>query len=121
MRPCMMSPDELLRAAASAELRSKHLLGRAVVAHARTHGIFPAEAKRFPYTPGQGISATIEGAEVVVGSLRLMREHGIRLRREVRASPTGLPRRFWWLAADSFSGKSRSRIQCVPTSAPSRR
>jgi len=71
------SPDELLRAAASAELRSEHPLGRALVAHARTHGIFPVEAERFAYTPGQGISATIEGTDVLVGNRRLMREHGI--------------------------------------------
>ena len=73
------SPDELLRAAASAELRSEHPLGRALVAHARTRGIFPVEAERFAYTPGQGISATIEGTDVLVGNHRLMREHGIDL------------------------------------------
>ncbi|HME69077.1 MAG TPA: cation-translocating P-type ATPase [Myxococcota bacterium] len=73
------SPDELLRAAASAESRSEHPLGRAVVAHARTRGIFPVEAERFAYTPGQGISATIEGTEVLVGNARLMREHGVDL------------------------------------------
>jgi P-type Cu+ transporter len=74
-----VSPDELLRAAASAELRSEHPLGRAVVAHARTHGILPVEPERFAYAPGQGIAATIEGTEVLVGNLRLMREHGIEL------------------------------------------
>jgi Cd2+/Zn2+-exporting ATPase/Cu+-exporting ATPase len=73
------SQDELLRVAASAELRSEHPLGRAIVAHARTRGILLVEAERFSYTPGQGISATLEGAEVLVGNLRMMQAHGVDL------------------------------------------
>jgi heavy metal translocating P-type ATPase len=71
------SREELLRIAASAEFRSEHPLGRAIVAHAHTRGIVPAETERFSYTPGQGISATIEGQEVLVGNHRLMHEHGV--------------------------------------------
>jgi P-type E1-E2 ATPase len=73
------SRDELLRIAASAEFRSEHPLGRAIVTHARARGILPAEAQRFSYTPGQGISATIEGQEVLVGNRGLLSRHGVAL------------------------------------------
>jgi Cd2+/Zn2+-exporting ATPase/Cu+-exporting ATPase len=73
------SQEELLRVAASVELRSEHPFGRAIVAHARARGIFPVEAERFSYTPGQGISATLEGAEILVGSLRMMQAHEVDL------------------------------------------
>jgi len=73
------SQEELLRVAASAELCSEHPFGRAIVAHARAHGVLPVEAERFSYTPGQGISATLEGAEVLVGNRSMMQAHGVDL------------------------------------------
>src|SRR5215469_15843054 len=73
------SQEELLRVAASVELRSEHPFGRAIVAHARAHGVLPVEAERFSYTPGQGISATLEGTEILVGSLRMMQAHEVDL------------------------------------------
>jgi len=73
------APREVLRAAASAELRSEHPLGRAVVAYARTLGVVPVEPERFAYTPGQGICAIVNDTPVLVGNLRMMRAHGVDL------------------------------------------
>jgi Cd2+/Zn2+-exporting ATPase/Cu+-exporting ATPase len=67
----------LLDAAASAELRSEHPLGKTIVAYAQALGGSPREPERFGYTPGRGIDATIGGELVLVGNLALMRDHGI--------------------------------------------
>lgn len=73
----------LLHAAASAELRSEHPLGKTIVAHARERGGSAQEPERFGYTPGHGIDATVDGELVLVGNAALMRKHGI-------AVPAGL-------------------------------
>ncbi|HWS65839.1 MAG TPA: cation-translocating P-type ATPase [Steroidobacteraceae bacterium] len=75
----------LLDAAASAELRSEHPLGKTIVAHARALGGSPREPEQFGYTPGRGIDATIGGELVLVGNLALMRDHGIAVPGELLA------------------------------------
>src|ERR1700730_7130170 len=75
----------LLDAAASAELRSEHPLGKTIVAHAQALGDSPREPERFGYTPGRGIDATIGGELVLVGNLALMRDHGIAVPGELLA------------------------------------
>jgi len=75
----------LLDAAASAELRSEHPLGKTIVAHARALGGSPREPEHFGYTPGRGIDATIGGELVLVGNLALMRDHGIAVPGELLA------------------------------------
>src|ERR1700730_7405937 len=74
-----------LDAAASAELRSEHPLGKTIVAHAQALGDSPREPERFGYTPGRGIDATIGGELVLVGNLALMRDHGIAVPGELLA------------------------------------
>lgn len=68
---------ELLDAAAAAELRSEHPLGKAIVAHALAQGRSPREPQRFGYNPGHGIDAMVDGELVLVGNQALMRSHGI--------------------------------------------
>jgi heavy metal translocating P-type ATPase len=67
----------LLDAAASAELRSEHPLGKTIVAHARSLGRSLKEPEHFGYTPGRGIDATVGGALVLAGNQALMREHKV--------------------------------------------
>jgi heavy metal translocating P-type ATPase len=67
----------LLEAAASAEIRSEHPLGKTIVAHARAMGRAVNEPERFVYTPGRGIDAVVDGRRVLVGNHVLMRAHGI--------------------------------------------
>lgn len=70
-------PGELLRLAASAEQGSEHPLGAALLAHARGRGIPLTPLRRFEALPGRGVSAELEtGEQVLVGSVRLAREHG---------------------------------------------
>lgn len=67
----------LLAAAASAELRSEHPLGRTIVTYAESEGVVAAEPEHFAYTPGRGIEATVGGQTVRVGNLAMMQEAGI--------------------------------------------
>jgi Cu+-exporting ATPase len=66
----------VLRVAASAERGSEHPLGRAVVAGARERGVELTEPEDFENVPGQGVRATVDGAEVLVGNRRLLTEAG---------------------------------------------
>ena len=67
----------LLDAAASAEIRSEHPLGKTIVAHARAMGRVVKEPEKFAYTPGRGIDAVVDGGRVLVGNQVLMRAHDI--------------------------------------------
>jgi Cd2+/Zn2+-exporting ATPase len=65
---------ELLRLAAAAESRSEHPLARAVLRSAQENGIDFPLAEAFTAVPGVGAKATVEGAEVWIGSPRVL-EH----------------------------------------------
>jgi Cu+-exporting ATPase len=70
-------PHSILWWAASAERGSEHPLGQALVAHAEVEGLDLAEPGDFQAVRGRGVSATIDGRPVLVGSRRLMEEHGV--------------------------------------------
>ncbi|WP_439945718.1 heavy metal translocating P-type ATPase [Streptomyces sp. BBFR109] len=63
-----LDEDMLLALAAAAEHSSEHPLARAVVDAARERRLRLPEALDFTSTPGRGVSATIEGRTVEVGS-----------------------------------------------------
>ncbi|GJF34335.1 metal-transporting ATPase [Kitasatospora sp. NE20-6] len=63
-----LDADGLLALAAAAEHPSEHPLARAVVRAARDRGLVLAEASAFTSVPGQGITATVGGHTVRVGS-----------------------------------------------------
>jgi len=69
--------DELLRLAAIAESASEHPLAQAIVEGARERGIDVGDPEAFENIPGQGIRATVDGREVLVGNRKLLRENGI--------------------------------------------
>src|SRR5690606_4758590 len=68
--------DELLRLAGSAELRSEHPVGRAVVAEAARRKVALQEPESFGAAPGFGVAATVRGTRVLVGTARYLREQG---------------------------------------------
>jgi Cd2+/Zn2+-exporting ATPase/Cu+-exporting ATPase len=71
------SEGEVLEAAASAEVRSEHPLGKAIIEFARERGISPREPERFDYTPGQGIATMVAGETLLVGNRRFLARHRI--------------------------------------------
>jgi Cu+-exporting ATPase len=68
---------ELLRLAASAESASEHPLARAVVAEAKSRGISSVTPGDFANEPGLGVTATVSGVRVLVGSRSLLAAHGL--------------------------------------------
>ncbi|MFD6287628.1 heavy metal translocating P-type ATPase [Streptomyces sp. NPDC060205] len=72
------SETELLSLAAAAEHRSEHPLARAIVAaaHDLPRGETPGEAYGFRSVPGRGVTATVAGREVAVGSPERLGEGG---------------------------------------------
>ncbi len=73
-----MTPNEVFSLAASAEARSEHPLGKAIVACARRQDVPLTEPKAFLMEPGRGVKATVAGHKVCVGNLEMMAELGIR-------------------------------------------
>jgi Cu+-exporting ATPase len=71
---------EVLEAAASAEVRSEHPLGKAIVELALARNISPLEPERFDYAPGQGIAAVVAGETSLVGNRRFLEHHSIEFR-----------------------------------------
>src|SRR2546428_22348 len=67
----------VLDAAATAESRSEHPLGQAIVVHARAQGHSVNEPDRFAYTPGRGIAAQVADATVLVGNWAWMQDRGV--------------------------------------------
>jgi heavy metal translocating P-type ATPase len=72
-----VSEEAVIDAAAAAEVRSEHPLGRTIVAHARALDRRVVEPDRFAYTPGRGIAAEVGATTVLVGSRAWMRDRGV--------------------------------------------
>jgi len=69
--------QSLLQAAASAERGSEHPLGRAIVERAEAEGVSLVEPQEFQALRGKGVIASVNGNRVLVGTRRLMQEHGL--------------------------------------------
>ena len=74
-----LGEDGLLFRVASAESRSEHPLGKAIVAHAKAQSVMPAPAGDFRMTAGRGVSAEVEGRRLFCGSESFLRENGVTL------------------------------------------
>jgi Cu+-exporting ATPase len=74
-----LSQEEVLRLAASAEHNSEHPLGEAVVKAALEKKLELSPSSDFSAIPGQGIEAMVEGKNLLLGSLTLMKERGFSL------------------------------------------
>jgi Cd2+/Zn2+-exporting ATPase/Cu+-exporting ATPase len=72
-----VTPEELLRVAASAERFSEHPLGKAIVQKAAALHISMDPPEDFVYLPGRGIHCWVNGVPVLVGSLSFLAEKGV--------------------------------------------
>jgi Cu+-exporting ATPase len=73
------SEEEILRLAASAERNSEHPLGEAVVKAALEKKLDLSSPSEFNAIPGCGVQALVEGEELVLGNITLMKERGFAL------------------------------------------
>jgi heavy metal translocating P-type ATPase len=72
-----VAPSLVVEAAAIAERRSEHPLGKAILARAEGMGLTTPDPDHFAYTPGRGIVATVAGGEILAGNRGFLLEHGI--------------------------------------------
>jgi heavy metal translocating P-type ATPase len=72
-----ISERTLLEAAATAERRSEHPLAKAILAIAESRAVSVVEPQDFAYTPGRGITARVDGDEIVAGTRALLGERQV--------------------------------------------
>ncbi|WP_244665922.1 copper-transporting P-type ATPase [Pseudorhizobium halotolerans] len=72
-----MSEEELLRLAATVERSSEHPLALAIVNAAGERGITLGDAIDFDSPVGKGVTGTVEGKRLILGSHRIMEEEGV--------------------------------------------
>ncbi|MGB1250571.1 MAG: heavy metal translocating P-type ATPase [Candidatus Promineifilaceae bacterium] len=74
-----LDKTQLLKLAASAEKGSEHPIGEAIVAYAASQHVRLSNPSQFESIAGHGISATVDGHQVLFGNLRLMQREGVQL------------------------------------------
>lgn len=78
-----INEKEVLSLAASAEKRSEHPLGEAIVRKAQELGLEIVEPESFEVIPGKGIRAKVNGREILAGTRKLLKENGIEISEKV--------------------------------------
>jgi len=73
----IVTEDDVLLYAASAEKRSEHPLGEAIVNKAKAKNMDLMNPSAFEAVPGRGIKVTINGKEVLLGNAEFMGDAGI--------------------------------------------
>ena len=72
-----LTEEALLTLAASAEARSEHPLGKAIVARAKEQGLPLTESRNFRMMAGRGVAAQISGRDLLCGNEKFLLEHGV--------------------------------------------
>lgn len=72
-----ISETDLLSLAASAEAKSEHPLGKAIVAYAKAKKVSLVESTAFRMTAGKGIFAEIGNRSLLCGSEKFLTENGV--------------------------------------------
>lgn len=72
-----LDEEKLLYLAASAEAKSEHPLGKAIVAYAKKRDLPLSESAAFRMTSGKGISAEVDGYQLLCGNEKYLHECGV--------------------------------------------
>ncbi|MBP1860286.1 copper-transporting P-type ATPase [Rhizobium herbae] len=72
-----VTESELLRVAATLERASEHPLAAAIVDAANERGVALSTAEDFDSPVGKGVTGTVEGCKVIIGSHRIMAEENV--------------------------------------------
>jgi len=80
------SREELLSIAGAVESQSEHPLGQAIVFYSQREGAAKVVAEDFRATPGKGVSATVDGAKVLVGRPSFIESQGALFTHEARVA-----------------------------------
>ena len=77
-----ISPDDLVRLLASAELGSPHPLAKGVISEAEKRNLALEKPSASKTYPGRGVTATLKGQRLTAGSRIFLKEQGILLPKE---------------------------------------
>lgn len=81
-----ISETDLLSLAASAEARSEHPLGKAIVAYARVKEVPLMESTAFKMTTGKGIFAEVDNRRLLCGNEKFLTENGVSIDNKVESA-----------------------------------
>ena len=81
-----ISETDLLSLAASAEAKSEHPLGKAIVAYAKAKEVPLAESTAFKMTTGKGIFAEVDTRSLLCGNEKFLTENGISIDNQVQSA-----------------------------------
>lgn len=70
---------DVLQIAASVEQRLTHPVAEAIVGYAAERGVTPGRRSEWHYDIGLGVRARVDGADVLIGSDRLLERHGVEI------------------------------------------
>ncbi|MGQ4834169.1 MAG: heavy metal translocating P-type ATPase [Candidatus Asgardarchaeia archaeon] len=109
------SKKELLMFAASAEMRSEHPLGEAIVRKAEELGLEIIEPKEFEAVSGKGVITNVNGNKVVVGNLSFIKELHIDVNEDVKEQITALQKEGKTVVIVSINGLVAGLIAIADT------
>ena len=81
-----ISETDLLSLAASAEAKSEHPLGKAIVAYAKAKEVPLAESTAFRMTTGKGIFAEVDNRRLRCGNEKFLTEKGVSIDNQVQSA-----------------------------------
>lgn len=81
-----ISETELLSLAASAEAKSEHPLGKAIVAYARAKEVPLVESTAFRMTTGKGIFAEVDHRSLLCGNEKFLTENGVSIDNQMQSA-----------------------------------
>ena len=81
-----ISETDLLSLAASAEAKSEHPLGKAIVAYAKTKDVPLVESTAFRMTTGKGIFAEVDNRSLLCGNEKFLAENGVSIDNQVQSA-----------------------------------
>ena len=81
-----LTEKELLTVTASAEAKSEHPLGKAIVARAKDQNLPLTESEDFKMAAGKGISAKIYGRSLLCGNEKYLMEQGVSIGEQVHST-----------------------------------
>lgn len=81
-----LSEEELIYYAASAESKSEHPLGKAILSFAGKRSVKSCEPQDLKMRVGKGVSATVEGNAVLCGNESFVTDSGVKIPEDMRNS-----------------------------------
>lgn len=84
--PIKVSENELLKIVGSAEIRSEHPIGKAIVSFAKEKKIDLFDTEEFSMVVGKGVISKLQDKRILCGNEKLMSEEGINISEELNST-----------------------------------